>query len=149
MLLLGPLSFTFSFVALWHYRAVFLLGFSAECGAVSSRFLRLPLAFRSAPLWARTRVMPSAFSRGWAALAAADVQSRVITAVKGFEKVDATLVNEKSHFVNDLGLDSLDVVEVVMSLEDEFAIEIPDAEADKIQSVAEAIRYVMSNPHAK
>jgi len=51
--------------------------------------------------------------------------------------------------MNDLGLDSLDAVEVVMSFEDEFAIEIPDADAEKIVSTADAIKYVLQHPHAK
>ena len=49
----------------------------------------------------------------------------------------------------DLGLDSLDAVEVVMAIEDEFAIEIPDAEADKIASVSDAIEYISAHPMAK
>ncbi len=46
-------------------------------------------------------------------------------------------------------MDSLDVVELVMALEEEFGIEIPDAEADKIASVTDAVNYMMSNPLAK
>lgn len=49
----------------------------------------------------------------------------------------------------DLGLDSLDAVEVVMAIEDEFAIEIPDAEADKILSVEDAVKYIAAHPQAK
>ena len=49
-------------------------------------------------------------------------------------------VTPSAHFVNDLGLDSLDTVEVVMAFEEEFAIEIPDAEADRIASVDDAIK---------
>lgn len=52
-------------------------------------------------------------------------------------------------FEKDLGLDSLDVVELVMALEEEFGVEIPDAEADKIASVADAVNYLVSNPLAK
>ena len=55
----------------------------------------------------------------------------------------------KVKFTDDLGLDSLDVVEVVMAIEDEFAIEIPDAEADKISSIADAVEYITSHPMAK
>ena len=58
-------------------------------------------------------------------------------------------VSDKSHFMNDLGLDSLDTVEVVMAFEDEFAIEIPDADAEKIHSCEDAIKYVLQHPHAK
>ena len=65
-------------------------------------------------------------------LARDDVVERVVGVVKTFDKVDATKVTEKSHFADDLGLDSLDFVEVQMALETEFAIEIPDQEADNI-----------------
>ena len=49
----------------------------------------------------------------------------------------------------ELGLDSLDTVEVVMAYEEEFGIEIPDSEADKIQSTADAIAFIASHPQAK
>ncbi|KDD72487.1 hypothetical protein H632_c3283p0 [Helicosporidium sp. ATCC 50920] len=78
-----------------------------------------------------------------------DVTSRVLAIVKNFEKVDPAKVTESAAFQKDLGLDSLDTVELVMALEEEFAIEIPDAEADKILSVSEAVSYVASNPLAK
>lgn len=58
-------------------------------------------------------------------------------------------VSPASHFEKDLGLDSLDVVELVMALEEEFGVEIPDAEADKISSITDAVNYIMSNPLAK
>ena len=58
-------------------------------------------------------------------------------------------VTPDAAFEKDLGLDSLDVVELVMALEEEFGIEIPDAEADKISSVSDAVNYVISNPLAK
>ena len=58
-------------------------------------------------------------------------------------------VSPDADFQKDLGLDSLDVVELVMALEEEFGVEIPDAEADKIASVSDAVNYMMSNPLAK
>ncbi|MCO5564079.1 hypothetical protein L7F22_017735 [Adiantum nelumboides] len=58
-------------------------------------------------------------------------------------------VTPSSHFEKDLGLDSLDTVEVVMAIEEEFALEIPDAEADKLDSCPAAINYVAAHPMAK
>lgn len=78
-----------------------------------------------------------------------DVLQRVLDVVKNFEKVDANKVTAESHFVNDLGLDSLDVVEVVMALEQEFVLDIPDHEAEKIQSIPEAVEYIAQHPQAK
>ena len=54
-------------------------------------------------------------------------------------------VKPAASFVNDLGADSLDTVELVMALEEEFETEIPDEDAEKITSVQEAIDYVNSN----
>jgi len=58
--------------------------------------------------------------------------------------VDAKEVKEDAKFVEDLGADSLDVVELVMSFEEKFDIEIPDDEAEKIQTVADVVAYIES-----
>lgn len=79
----------------------------------------------------------------------AEVTDRIVQVVKNFDKVDPAKVNASSKFADDLGLDSLDAVEVVMAIEDEFAIEIPDAEADKIASIQDAAEYVAGHPMAK
>lgn len=79
----------------------------------------------------------------------AEATERIISVVKNFDQVDANKVTDKVKFQDDLGLDSLDIVEVVMAIEDEFAIEIPDAEADKILSIADAVEYITSHPMAK
>lgn len=79
----------------------------------------------------------------------AEVTERIIGVVKNFDQVDGNKVTEKVKFADDLGLDSLDIVEVVMAIEDEFAIEIPDAEADKIASISDAVEYITSHPMAK
>ncbi|NMG10688.1 acyl carrier protein [Brasilonema sp. UFV-L1] len=56
--------------------------------------------------------------------------------------VDAANVTPQSHFANDLQADSLDTVELVMALEEEFDIEIPDEAAEKITTVQEAVQYI-------
>ncbi|OHD99033.1 MAG: acyl carrier protein [Sulfurimonas sp. RIFCSPLOWO2_12_FULL_36_74] len=58
--------------------------------------------------------------------------------------VSADEVKEDSKFVEDLGADSLDVVELVMALEEKFDIEIPDDEAEKIQTVRDVVNYIES-----
>lgn len=58
--------------------------------------------------------------------------------------VDPAQVTEGASFVNDLGADSLDTVELVMALEEEFGLEIPDEEAEKITTVGEAIEYIQN-----
>jgi acyl carrier protein len=54
-------------------------------------------------------------------------------------------VSDESSFVDDLGADSLDTVELVMALEEEFGCEIPDEEAEQIQTVQQAIDYIKAN----
>ena len=56
--------------------------------------------------------------------------------------VDESEVTENARLIDDLGADSLDTVELVMRFEEEFGIEIPDEEAEKIQSVGDAFRYI-------
>ena len=59
--------------------------------------------------------------------------------------VDEKQVSAKASFIDDLGADSLDTVELVMALEEEFDIEIPDEEAEKIASVENAIDYIKNH----
>ncbi|PIE33214.1 acyl carrier protein [candidate division KSB3 bacterium] len=56
--------------------------------------------------------------------------------------VDIDEVTEEASFIDDLGADSLDTVELVMALEEEFGIEIPDEDAEKISTVKDAIAYI-------
>ena len=62
--------------------------------------------------------------------------------------VEEDLVTPEASFVDDLGADSLDTVELVMALEEEFGIEIPDEDAEKITTVQQAIDYVKSHSKA-
>ena len=59
--------------------------------------------------------------------------------------VDAADVTAESAFVDDLGADSLDIVELVMALEEEFGISIPDEEAENIRTVGDAVTYITAN----
>jgi acyl carrier protein len=72
-----------------------------------------------------------------------------------FEKVKKLIVEQlgveeddiamESSFIDDLGADSLDIVELIMALEEEFNLEIPDNEAEKITTVGDAVGYIKSN----
>lgn len=59
--------------------------------------------------------------------------------------VDEKDVKEEASFIDDLGADSLDTVELVMALEEEFGMEIPDEEAEKITTVGDAVKYIESH----
>ncbi len=59
--------------------------------------------------------------------------------------VNADQVTPDAKFIEDLGADSLDTVELIMALEEEFGIEVPDEEAEKLQSVGDVIKYIEEN----
>jgi acyl carrier protein len=75
-------------------------------------------------------------------LKVASVQERVIDIVAEQLGVSKDQITRETSFVNDLGADSLDTVELVMELEEEFDINIPDDAAEKIQTVGQAIDYI-------
>ena len=74
----------------------------------------------------------------------ASVMERVTDIVSEQLGVDKDKINADTSFVNDLGADSLDTVELVMELEEEFDVTIPDEEAEKIQTVGQAVGYIES-----
>jgi acyl carrier protein len=59
--------------------------------------------------------------------------------------VDPEIVNMESNFIDDLNADSLDIVELVMAMEQEFSISIPDEEAERIKTVGDAVEYIKAN----
>ncbi len=73
------------------------------------------------------------------------IEQRVKKIVAEQLGVNEAEVKNESSFVNDLGADSLDTVELVMALEEEFECEIPDEDAEKITSVQQAIDYVLAH----
>lgn len=72
----------------------------------------------------------------------ADIESRVKDIIINELGVEAEKVTPEASFVEDLGADSLDTVELVMAFEEEFGIEIPDEDAEKMQTVGDAIEYI-------
>ncbi len=71
-----------------------------------------------------------------------EVLDKVIDIVVEELAVDRDEVTENSSFIDDLGADSLDVVELVMAFEEEFDVEIPDEDAEKIRTVEDAVNYL-------
>ncbi len=71
-----------------------------------------------------------------------DVIERVKKIVVERLEVDAEKVNEKASFIDDLGADSLDLVELVMAFEEQFGIEIPDDVQEQIGTVGDAVRFI-------
>lgn len=74
-----------------------------------------------------------------------DIEQRVKKIVSEQLGTDAANVKNESSFIDDLGADSLDTVELVMALEEEFGTEIPDEQAEKITTVQQAIDYISNN----
>jgi acyl carrier protein len=80
--------------------------------------------------------------QGDPAVTEAEIEAKVIEIVAEQMGVDKTEISRETSFANDLNADSLDTVELVMEFEDEFETSIPDEEAEKIQTVGQAIDYI-------
>lgn len=79
----------------------------------------------------------------------AEIEAKVIEIVSKQLGVAKDKISRSSSFVNDLGADSLDTVELVMAIEDEFDLSIPDDAAEKIQTVGDAIKHIEDNTRDK
>lgn len=73
------------------------------------------------------------------------IEERVIDIVSEKANVDKEKIKASSSFIDDLGLDSLDTVELVMAFEEEFDVEIPDDAAEKIQTIEGAVNFIEAN----
>lgn len=123
------------------YRSIILRSIRAPLRTVASQSIVKPvrLAFPS-------------FTRAYSSfpeLTRELAQERILELLEGYDKVDASKeITAETSFIGDLGLDSLDVVEVVMELEHEFNIQIPDQEADSLKTVGQAVDYILAQPDA-
>ncbi|MCI0473100.1 MAG: acyl carrier protein [Ignavibacteria bacterium] len=72
----------------------------------------------------------------------AEIEAKVKQAIVDKLGVEESKVTSEAHFINDLGADSLDTVELVMKFEEEFSIKIPDEDAEKITKVDDAVNYI-------
>ena len=82
------------------------------------------------------------------ALTTQQIETRVLSLLKDFDKVEPTKLTLDSHFINDLGLDSLDQVEITMALEDEFNIELSDKDAEEVYTPRQAVEKIFQNKNA-
>lgn len=73
------------------------------------------------------------------------VENKVKEIIAEQLNVEISELEAPKSFLNDLGADSLDIVELVMAMEEEFEVEIPDEDAEKIQTVGDAIKYIEDN----
>ncbi|KAJ8722318.1 hypothetical protein PYW08_004720 [Mythimna loreyi] len=71
-----------------------------------------------------------------------EIEERVLKVCQAYDKLSSMKLSVDCHFINDLGLDSLDHVEVIMAMEDEFGFEIPDGDAERLVRPKDIIQYV-------
>ena len=74
-----------------------------------------------------------------------DIEGRVKKIVVEHLSIEEEKVSESASFIDDLGADSLDTVELVMAFEEEFGVEIPDDAAESIQTFGDAVKYISEN----
>ncbi|KAJ3215529.1 NADH dehydrogenase 1, alpha/beta subcomplex subunit 1 ndufab1/ACP [Dinochytrium kinnereticum] len=121
---------------------------------VALRFNLFPALSSSiaSPSFPRSNVVGLSVYRSYSAgpepLTIPGIEKRVMELLSDFEKVDVAKLTLDSHFITDLGLDSLDQVEITMALEDEFNIEIPDRDADEIMTPRQAVQKIFANKNA-
>uniref|UniRef100_A0A8B9PBE0 Acyl carrier protein n=1 Tax=Apteryx owenii TaxID=8824 RepID=A0A8B9PBE0_APTOW len=103
-------------------------------GAGLGKGAPLTVAVTAGPLCRRFSDLPPLTLEG--------IKDRVLYVLKLYDKIDPAKLTAESHFMKDLGLDSLDQVEIIMAMEDEFGFEIPDADAEKLMCPQEIVDYI-------
>jgi acyl carrier protein len=76
-----------------------------------------------------------------------ELQEKVIKLVSEATKMDAANISLNTSFVDDLNLDSLDMVELMMKMEDEFGVEIPEDETENLKSIGDVVTYLKTKSH--
>jgi acyl carrier protein len=71
-----------------------------------------------------------------------EVQEKVITLVSQATKTDASNISPATNFIDDLNLDSLDMVELMMKMEDEFSVTIPEEETENLKTIGDIVNYI-------
>ncbi|XP_057322225.1 acyl carrier protein, mitochondrial isoform X2 [Microplitis mediator] len=95
------------------------------------------------PIYSQVRNYSEGYSDGMKKkIPIEEIEKRVLKICKDYDKITADKLTLDSHFMNDLGLDSLDHVEVIMAIEDDFGFEIPDMDAEKLMKPGDIVRYI-------
>ncbi|KAM0730073.1 Acyl carrier protein, mitochondrial [Formica fusca] len=122
---------------------------SGRLRCASSTFIQIRHEQRLLHCTARTALVPQVkYNRGYCQDVKAkpksikDIEERVLKAVAAYNEGIIEKLNLESHFMDDLGLDSLDHVEIIMAMEDEFGFEIPDMDAQRLLKPKDIVRYV-------
>lgn len=117
-------------------------------GPIALKTVSTPFAVQSAYVGSTQLLRPIRFYSA-STVDKKEITTRIIDVIKAFDKTAAASeVTPQTYFHKDLGLDSLDTVELLVAIEEEFDIEIPDKVADDLKSVGETIDYIASNPEA-
>uniref|UniRef100_A0A6G4ZWN1 Acyl carrier protein n=1 Tax=Rhipicephalus microplus TaxID=6941 RepID=A0A6G4ZWN1_RHIMP len=114
----------------------------APCQPLSVSLQPAPQAQLLYQVQASTQFLPSRSYSDKPPLTLDSIRDRTMLVLKLYDKIDPEKLTLESHFIYDLGLDSLDCVEVIMAIEDEFGFEIPDTDAEKLVKPADIIQYV-------
>ncbi|KAI9364385.1 hypothetical protein DFJ73DRAFT_809092 [Zopfochytrium polystomum] len=124
--------------------------FSTSCRSISANFFRIAGVIEAkAPSWACRSVLTSRSYGGHAEPPSkSEIEVRILQVLKDFDKVDQAKLTLDAHFYNDLGLDSLDQVEIAIAIEEEFNIELPDRDADEILTARIGAEKVYANKNA-